>query len=180
MSQHDKEQLVKPDIVELVGMLERILRAQHDDYKKLSNFIEHKKEAIRQAQIETIAQICEQENVIAQEMGELEKKRLTLVGEITATLRPDAMTPMTMLEIAASADEAQAARLIARRKELRASVKQVRRASSVVRTASEKLNQHMIGVLQTVRSALSGAGVYERKGQVALGAQLEFSVDVKS
>ena len=55
-----------------------------------------------------------------------------------------------------------------------------RRGSSVVRMASEALNRHMIGVLQTVRSALSGAGVYERKGQVALGAQLDFSVDVKS
>ncbi len=167
-------------ISDRMQQLEKILNELLKLHDQLARCIERKKDAIRQAQIETITRICEQENVIAQEVAELEKTRLTLVGELTATLRPDASVPMTMLEIAAEADDAQGARLTARRDELRASVKQVRRASSVVRMASEKLNSHMIGVLQTVRSALSGAGVYERKGQVALGAQLEFSVDVRS
>lgn len=85
-----------------------------------------------------------------------------------------------MIEIAEVMSEEQGARLIELRDMLRDLVKQVRRGSSVVRIASEKLNRHMIGILQTVRTALSGAGVYERKGQVSLGAQLEFSVDVRS
>ncbi len=160
--------------------LERILRDQIELHRKLESCIERKKDAIRKAQIDSIRMIYEEENVHVQAIGDLEKDRLMLVGELTESIRPDSNEPLTVLEIAEVMSEEQGARLIELRDLLRDLVKQVRRGSSVVRIASEKLNRHMIGILQTVRTALSGAGVYERKGQVALGAQLEFSVDVRS
>lgn len=159
---------------------ECILSSQLELHGRLAVCIERKKECIRQAQIDSVAEICEEENEIVQKLGELEKTRLTLIGELTESLRPEASVPLTLIEIVGMAEDEQAGRLISLRDELRERVKQVRRESSVVRIAADKLNRHMIGILQSVRSALSGAGVYEQKGQVALGAQLEFSVDVRS
>ena len=66
------------------------------------------------------------------------------------------------------------------RDELNKMVIDIRKSSSVVRLAMEKLNQHMIGIKQIVYSTLSRAGVYGSRGQVALGTQLEFNVDIKS
>ena len=168
---------------DLEARFEQIERILHDLiglHRKLETCIERKKEAIRSAAIDDVEQICEEENVIVQQISDLEKARLALVGVVTEALSPDAAEPLTIGQIADAADGECGARMMVLRDELRDLVKQVRRSSSVVRIAADKLNRHMIGILQTVRSALSGAGVYERKGQVALGAQLEFSVDVRS
>lgn len=168
------------DLALCFDQFEQILHEQIELHRKLESCIEHKKEAIRTAHIDSIRMICEEENVHVQKIGDLEKDRLVLVGTLTEAIRPDATEPLTAHEIAEATNEEQGARLIELRRVLRDLVNQVQRGSSVVRIASEKLNRHMIGILQTVRTALSGAGVYERKGQVSLGAQLEFSVDVRS
>lgn len=168
------------DFTSCFKQLEQILSEQIELHRKLESCIERKKEAIRKAHIDSIRMICEEENVHVQKIGDLEKARLILVGELTEAIRPEATEPLTVHEIAEAMNDEQGARLIELRTVLRDLIKQVRRGSSIVRIASEKLNRHMIGILQTVRTTLSGAGVYERKGQVSLGVQLEFSVDVRS
>lgn len=169
-----------PDIETLLAELEENLRAQLARHHRLASALEAKREAIRTAQIDALAGICAGENEQLQHLGELEKRRLGLIGTLTERLEPDAAAPLTISDIAARTGAEQARRLLALRDELRETVKSVRRQSSVVRAAMESLNRHMIGILQTVRAALSGAGVYERRGRVSLGAQIDCSVDVRS
>jgi len=63
---------------------------------------------------------------------------------------------------------------------LREATAKVRRESSIVTAAAEALSRHMTGIMQTVNSALSRVGVYERRGRIAVGAQMDFCVDLKS
>lgn len=165
---------------ETLDMLERVLREQHALHKKIQSCIERKRNAIRIAQIEEITAICEEENELVQKQGELEKARLMILGRITEMVNPRAERPLTLQEVADIAPGERAERLLQLREALRELVDEVRRSSKIVRMASEKLNHHMVGIMQTVHSALSRAGVYGDKGRVAVGAQLDFSVDVKS
>ena len=165
---------------ETLDMLERLLREQHAIHKKLQSCIERKREAIRVSKINEITSICEEENELVQKQGELEKARFMLLGRITEMVNPRAERPLTLQEVADLAGAERAERLLELRGSLRELVAEVRRSSKIVRMASEKLNHHMVGIMQTVHSALSRAGVYGDKGRVAVGAQLDFSVDIKS
>ena len=59
-------------------------------------------------------------------------------------------------------------------------VRTVRRESSIVTTAAEALRKHVTGIMQSVNRAISRAGTYERKGQISVGSQLDFCVDLTS
>ncbi|MCZ6836416.1 MAG: flagellar export chaperone FlgN [Planctomycetota bacterium] len=156
------------------------LRAQHALQLRMEVCIKSKRQAISESRIDSVAGICEEENDLLQQLGDLEKARLVMVGSLTQAIEPDAQEPLSIKSLAGYLNESQARELLDMREILLEQVKKVRQESSVVRDAMESLNHHMIGILQTVRSALSGAGVYEQKGRVAMGAQLEFSVDVRS
>ena len=170
----------KPGINDALDQLERNLINQLEKHRALERCVEQKHQAIRVAQIEQVTYICEEENEIVQSLGELEKARLVLTGNLTELIRPDSEKPLTVSEIADIAGEERGTRLREIRAVLNNLVTDIRKSSSVVRLAMEKLNQHMIGIKQIMHSALSRAGVYGSRGQVALGAQLEFNVDIKS
>ena len=176
--EHDRHR--GPDVTRAADELQEAMAAQLEDHQRLLRCIERKEAAIRSADIEAVTRICQEENGIAQRLGELEKQRLGLVGRITESLHPGAETPLTVSAIAEAIDDPARTRLLALGEQLRATVGQVRRASSVVRSAAEALSRHMTGIRQTVESALSRAGVYGKRGRIALGAQLQFSVDIKS
>ena len=179
MPDHDTGSL-KPGINDVLDQLEGNLIKQLEKHHALERCVEQKHQSIRLAQIDEVTHICEEENEIVQSLGELEKARLVLTGNLTELIRPDAETPLTISEIADIADEERGMRLREIRAVLNKVVIDIRQSSSVVRLAMEKLNQHMIGIKQVMHSALSRAGVYGSRGQVALGAQLEFNVDIKS
>ena len=87
---------------------------------------------------------------------------------------------MPVAAIAESVDEPDRTRLLALGEQLRSTMGQVRRASSVVRAAAEALDRHMAGIVHTVQSALSRARVYGSRGRLAAGAQMHFSVDLET
>lgn len=180
MSQHDKAQVVTPEIVELVGLLERILCAQHDDYKKIANFIERKQEAIRNADMHQITSICQEEHVVTQHATQLEKQRLQLTGDLTSRLQPDAREPLTVSQIAEVLVDPDRQRILELSTALKQTVKEVRQASSIVRKAADALAAHMGGLLQTMQSALSKAQVYSQHGRISLAAQSQYCLDLKS
>lgn len=180
MSSREPEPTTSTSIDELVMRLEQILHSQQKDYENLGQLIQSKREAIRQADMNAIAELCQQENTIAQHVTELEKTRLILSAELTRTLDPTASRPLSMSEVAQAIDEPNRSRLLQLSQALRGTIEEVRAASSIVRAAADALSRHMGGLLQTVQSALSRARVYSDQGRIAIGAQDQFCLDLKS
>ncbi|MDY7107796.1 MAG: flagellar protein FlgN [Planctomycetota bacterium] len=168
------------DLSASLDRLMRILAAQVDRHRRLLTCIERKRQAIRGADIDGITKLCQAEQRIAHRLGELEKQRLALVGRLTERTAPRAAKPLSLREIAALADPERRRRLEALAETLREMIGRVRRESSIVTAAANALSRHMTGIMQTVNAALSRVGVYERRGRIAVGTQMDFCVDVKS
>ena len=171
---------VPTDIHREISLLEENLRRQLDAHRQLLECIQRNREAIGRADMQQIRSVCDQENTVAQQLGELEKARLVLVGRVTEHLEPDAGQPVSMSRIAEALDEPAAGRFEALAAQLRAMIQEVRQASAVVRTAADALARHMGGLLQTVHSALGRAKVYGRRGMLVTGEQNQFCLDIKS
>ena len=180
MSNCEPETTTATIVDELVARLEQILQGQQQQYQKLGQLIQRKREAIRQADMNAIADLCQQENTIAQQVTEMEKVRLMLTGELTQALVPTASRPFSLSEVAQAIDEPGRSRLLQVSQSLRATIEEVRAASGIVRAAADALSRHMGGLLQTVQSALSRARVYSDQGRIANGAQYQFCLDLKS
>jgi hypothetical protein len=163
----------------MLEALERLLQLQLDGHQRLIALLDEKREAIRTARMERLTETAGEERQIIQRLGEVERHRLELVRRIMEGARPKSKEPMTMHDITALADEPLRTRLDAIAAQLRDVVTEVRRRSSIIRSAAETLARHMGAVCQTVQSALSRAGVYGRGGELTTGAQLQFSVDTK-
>ena len=74
-------------------LLERILVRQLEDHKRMLACMERNREAVRHADMDAIKSICQEQNVLAQQLAELEKSRLTVVGRLTESLQPRAAKP---------------------------------------------------------------------------------------
>jgi cell fate (sporulation/competence/biofilm development) regulator YlbF (YheA/YmcA/DUF963 family) len=167
----------------LPGLATRLVRVLDDllaGQRKLAVLLEQKREAIRTADLDAIVRLCEAENELAQRLGDSEKTRLHLVGQITEHLAPDAAQPLTITQIAEAVDDPIAQQLSETGRALREQVQQVRRQSHVLRSAAETLAKHMAGIAQTVRSALTSAQVYSRGGSLDTGAPLQCAIDITS
>jgi hypothetical protein len=160
--------------------LEHVLRAQLDGHQRILTCIKRKREAIRQADIAEVDRICADENTILKRVSEFEKHRLELVGRSTLAISPRASVPLTISEISSAAPEPLRTTLAVLGAQLREALMDVKRESSIVRAAAEALSRHMSGIVQTVHSALSRAGVYGARGSMSLGVQLHSAVDLKS
>ncbi len=160
--------------------LEHLLRAQLDGHKRLLQCVSRKRESIRTADIRALTTVCAEENKIIQMMAEIEKRRLDLIGALTQAIRPKAEKPLPVSEIAMVAADPLQTRLLALSAELRETLTELRRQSSIVRNAAETLSRHMTGIVQTVHSALSRARVYSHRGNITLGTSLQSMVDIKS
>lgn len=168
------------DVHAQVPPLLKILATQQASHHALRELIRRKREAIRTADIDAITKLCEQERALVQRIGDVESQRLALVGQITEQLAPGSSQPRTLREIADAAGEPLGAQLVAQADALRSEIEAVGRESSVVTAAAAALSRHMSGLMQTVQSALSRVGVYERRGRIAVASQMDFCVDVKS
>jgi hypothetical protein len=180
MASREPDDNAAVDLSALLERLARILSAQIERHRRLLSCIEKKRQAIRTADIDAITRLCQAEQAIVQRQGDLEKQRLALVGQFTGRLAPDAARPLSLREIAAAAEPPQRERLEALAEALRGATEKVRRESSIVTAAADALSRHMTGIMQSVNSALSRVGVYERRGRIAVGAQMDFCVDLKS
>jgi hypothetical protein len=107
-------------------MLERILVLQLDGHKRMLACIERNREAVRHADMDTIKSVCQEQNQLAQQLAELEKSRLTIVGRLTESLQPQAKAPLSLDEIAEAAGQPTGDRLTALAEQLRAAVQEVR------------------------------------------------------
>ena len=168
------------DLLALVRPLLHMLAKQHEGHRALRDLIRRKRDAIRTADIAAITTLCEQEQSVAKRVSDIEKHRLDAVGRITERLAPDSPRPLSLREIADAVGEPLKPKLLDLADTLREEIEVVRRESSIVTAAAESLSRHMAGLVQTVQGALSRVGVYERRGRIAVGSQMDFSVDLKS
>lgn len=149
-----------------IDQLEAILAQMLDEHDQLDKLLVRKREALRQADHDLIIACSEQENHRVQAIAELEKKRAALVGELTLMLQPTAAEPMRLLELAQQLPEPARGRLLVRREALRKRMIEVRERSNVVQRAAQALAQHMHGLVQTIGTAMSGAGAYAAGGRL--------------
>lgn len=169
-----------PQITAIVDEIEAVLRRQGDCHRQLAQLIARKREAIRTGQIQVIPQICQDEHPLIQRVAELEKRRLALVGTLTELVDPSRGEPLTISDMAGLVETEQADRLTGLAAQVREIVENVRRESSVVRSAAEQLSVHMAGLMQVVQGTLSRAGVYGRQGRLAVGVPVQTALDLKS
>ncbi len=163
-----------------LALLEQILRRQLEAQHELLGCVGNARAALRGADMESLHSACEQEHAVTHRLTELEKERLELVGRLTEKLAPEAVRPLTMSRITEAFEEPARGRLSRLGGELKAAVREVRDASSVVRTAADELARHMAGIFQAAQSALSRARVYSARGRITAGAQDQYCLDVTS
>lgn len=163
-----------------IVVLERMLRAQLEGHERLGHCLARKREAIRTADIEAITAVCREEQVIVERLAEVEKQRLQLIGVFTQEMAPRAARPLTVREIAAGIEPERGGPLLELADTLKKTVSAVRGESAIVREAAEALGRHMAGLMQTVRTALAGAGTYGRGGRLAAGTPVRSGLDVKT
>ena len=149
MSSREQESTALVSVDELVIRLEQILRSQQQDYEKLGQLIERTRQAIRKADMNAIAELCQEENTIAQHVTDLEKARLILAGKLTEMLDPTARKPLSISEVAQAIDEPNRSRMLERSDELRSTIEEFGGSSRMGRAGADALARSRGGLVRT-------------------------------
>ena len=115
-----------------------------------------------------------------QEIAEIEKRRIGVVGRFAERLGSPARSQTTMRWLAERVEEPARGRLLGLAGSLRATIETVRGENRVARVAAEALSQHMTGLMKTVAAHLNHAKTYGRAGTVDAGPAVVSSLDVTS
>jgi hypothetical protein len=151
---------------ELEGVLVQMVGA----HERMLWLLQRKRAALRKADRALLASYCAEENQWVQEIGELEKRRIGLVGELTLLMDPGAAAPLRLLELGEGLAEPWRGKVLVLRVRLKERMDEVRRESAVARLAVESLVRHMSGVVQMVGGSMTGVGVYGRGGVASRAA----------
>ena len=147
-----------------LSRLEAVITQQTSAHERLLSLLKYKREALRTADRDQMSRSTEQENQAVQEISELEKERLRLVGELTLMVDPSAKQPMCLADLAQRLNEPSRGRLLVLRQHLIERIKRVQQETAVVKRATESVVRHMQGLFQMIGSAVGGGGVYSRCG----------------
>lgn len=141
-----------------IPVLEAVLKQLADRHEQLLSLMKRQRESLRQADHRGVSECSRLENVLVQAIGDLEKRRLELVAELTRAVDPTAVAPMRMRDLAERLPEPARGRLLVLREQLRSRIAEVKEQSSVTRRATESLLKHMQGLVQTLSTAGQAAG----------------------
>jgi hypothetical protein len=144
--------------------LEAVLVGCVATHEALLKLLEAKREAIRDGRANDVTELCRRENAQVQAISEAEKKRLTLVAELTQMIHPDAEQPLRLASLAELIEEPMRGRLLVRRTQLIEAMRQVQEQAAAIRRASESLNQHMGSLIKTIGVAATGGSAYGQTG----------------
>lgn len=148
----------------LLLKLESALQRQIAAHERLLDVMKQKLEVFRRAKQQDLDNLIREENKQLQEIGEIEKERLTLVAHLTQAIDANATEPLRMGELAERLSEPARSRILLFRMKLRDRMQQVQREARVIRSASETLLRHMQGIVQTIGGAMTGISTYSQKG----------------
>lgn len=141
-----------------VPVLETVLKQLADRHEQLLALMKRQRECLRLADHYGVSECSRLENTLVQAIGELEKRRLELVAQLTKAVDPNAVSPMRMRDLAERLPDPARGRLLVLREQLRERISQVKEQSSVTRRATEALLNHMSGLVQTLGNAGRAAG----------------------
>ncbi len=153
-----------------VSELETVLRELCAAHQRMSALMADKLAGLRRADHKTVAVVLGAENQQVQLIGELEKRRLTLVALLTQWIDPSAKAPWRLTELATHLPKSSGESLLALRAQLVQVMQQVQKESMVAKRANEELVRHMQGMLRSVSNAVSGNAVYGKGGQMPKAA----------
>lgn len=148
-------------------------------YRQLHDHAKARRVALRSADYAGFSKLDEPERRVVDQIAELDRERLAEARAIAVRLGlpPDA----SLGAIGERLPPAVGGRLIQLREELRTLIVDVRRETSVVRQAAERISAHIAGIVQTVHSALAQASIYSSGGQIATGGGgMISSLDIRS
>jgi len=143
-------------LLKLIGDLDAVLRAQLEGHERLLTWLDHKRTALRAADAGEVTRCSREEHQCFQAVSELEKRRLTLVAELTRLIDPSASAPMRMEELAGRLPEPHGTALRARREQLLERIHRVRERTGAVQAATQLLVGHMQSLIQRVGAACTG------------------------
>ena len=147
-----------------VTELETVLRDQLAQHERLAGLIAAKRQALGQADRARIVELCGEENVCVQVLGEMEKERLAVVARVTLLLDPLAAAPLALPDLALRLPDPARSRLLTLRVQLRSRMEETRKSAAVAAQASQALLRHMQGLVQTVGGLMTGVQTYTRQG----------------
>ena len=150
--------------------LESILNRQLSAHDQLLALLKQKHDALRAADHQRITQCCAQENDLVQAISDLEKQRLTVIGELTALIAPTNEDPLRLVDLAQRIEEPARGRLLVLRQQLKERMTQSSKETATARRATELLVRHMQGLIQTIGNIMTGVGAYSHKGAPPKGA----------
>ncbi|QDU72363.1 flagellar export chaperone FlgN [Mucisphaera calidilacus] len=162
-------------VTRCVTELEALLISMIERQRLWLAVFEQKTGAMRRGDRKLMAALTTQEKDHLAAMGEMEKRRLMLLGELTQVFRPDAREPMRLVELAQLLPEATRDRLLRLRQDLRAEMKRFREQLGSVRQASESILRHVNGVMETVVAAAAGVATYTSAGRPPQAARTTLS-----
>lgn len=145
-------------ITKHIPVLETVLKQSADRHEQLLTLMQRQRECLRLADHHGVSECSRLENTIVQAIGDLEKRRLELVAQLTKAVDPSAIQPMRMRDLAERLPEPARGRLLVLREQLRERITAVKEQSSVTRRATEALLNHMQGLVQTLGNAGRASG----------------------
>ncbi len=151
----------------LIPQVEQCLNELIAEHEQLLMLVRRKRLALANAQPELVQDCCERENALIQRIGEIEKRRQTVVAQWTQQTHSAATQPLTLREIAERQDEPVRGRLLMNQQRLQELMRNVQDENRVARDATEGLLRHVQGMIRVISQAVSSAGVYGRKGVAA-------------
>lgn len=154
---------------ELISVHERLLEQAHQ-----------RRDAMRRADMQALASGIERESQLVQEVAEIEKRRLRVVGALAERMGSERKTQTTVTWIAERLDEPLRGPLYTLAHRLRGLVKELRGENETARAAAEMLALHMQGLMRQVSARLSHTHTYGRAGSVEVGARVVTSLDLTS
>ncbi len=156
--------------------LQEILDTQAEGYRRLLQSIERQREAIRTADLASVPTIAGVQEKIVDRLRTLDARRESAGRALAQSLGLDAESTITAIVAVLPAEVG--TRLEMRAAELRELVANARREQSVVKAAGDALSRHMAGIVQSVTGALSGTGVYGRRGRLRDGVPVVAGLDL--
>lgn len=160
--------------------LERIVGDLGEQYSRLMSLAQARLGAMRRADPAALGACITQENLAVQEIVEIEKRRVRVVGELAGALGSREGVGTGLLWIAERIDGAVGERLMAKAQNLRELLEQVRRANEVGAVVAERLARHMEGLWAQVAATLNHSKTYGRMGAVQPGPRVVSALDMTS
>ncbi len=150
-----------------LGILERSLQDLLQAHTYLSDLMEQKRTAMREAKHEQVGNLCKLENDQLRKISDMEKNRLQLVADITLLVEPSAKQPFKLLELADRLPEPWRGRLLVFRHQLAQKMKETQAKTQTTQQATMQLVKHMTGMMQKVTAACTGSSAYSARGQAS-------------